>query len=32
LYLPQTNEYFTEMVKSLETFIETEPLKKKDDW
>ncbi len=32
LYLQQTNEYFKEMVKSLETFIETEPLKKKDDW
>lgn len=32
LYLTQTDKYVKEMIKSLETFIETDPLKKKDDW
>ena len=32
LYLQQTDQFMKDMVKSLETFIETEPLKKKDDW
>jgi hypothetical protein len=32
LYLQQTDQFMKDMVKSLETFIETDPLKKKDDW
>jgi hypothetical protein len=32
LYLQQTDQYVKEMIESLATFIETEPVKKKDDW
>ncbi len=32
LYLQQTDQYMKTLIKSLETFIETEPLKKKEDW
>lgn len=32
LYLRQTDEFIKDLVKSLERFIETEPVKKKDDW
>jgi hypothetical protein len=32
LYLQQTDQYMKTLIKSLETFIETDPLKKKDDW
>ena len=32
LYLQQTDKFVKDMLKSMETFIETEPLKKKDDW
>ena len=31
-YLAQTDKFIKEMVKSLETAIETDPVKKKDDW
>ena len=32
LYLKQTDEFVKSMIKSLETFIETDPAVKKDDW
>ncbi len=32
LYLQQTDEFVKSMIKSLETFIETDPAVKKDDW
>ncbi|MEX1188444.1 MAG: DUF4468 domain-containing protein [Bacteroidia bacterium] len=32
LYLQQVDTYMKEMIKSLETFVETDPVKKKDDW
>lgn len=32
LYLQQVDEYVQALVKSLESYIETEPAKKKDDW
>ena len=32
LYLKQTDEYVKDLVKSLENYIETDPVKKKDDW
>jgi hypothetical protein len=32
LYLQQTDEFVKTMIKSLETFIETDPAVKKDDW
>ncbi len=32
LYLKQTDEYVKDLIKSLENYIETDPVKKKDDW
>jgi hypothetical protein len=32
LYLQQVDDYMKAMIKSLESFIETDPVKKKDDW
>jgi hypothetical protein len=32
LYLKQTDDFMKETIKSLERFIETDPVKKKDDW
>jgi hypothetical protein len=32
LYLKQTDEFMKETIKSLERFVETDPVKKKDDW
>ena len=32
IYLAQTDKFVKDMIKSLETAIETDPVKKKDDW
>jgi hypothetical protein len=32
LYLKQTDDFIKDLIKSLEKAIETDPVKKKDDW